>query len=104
MFTQVCPGGRVGFMSEFDSRISYTHMHTHKVVSGASELCCSSSRLGALMCGQNNTMRELGCPLTPAVTNELMTEKEGVAMKLVYKMKMAIDRMEKTGALARDGM
>ena len=49
-------------------------------------------------------MRELGTPLNTKLANELMTEREGAASKILYNMKMAIERMEKTGVLARDGM
>jgi hypothetical protein len=56
------------------------------------------------MNSQNPTMRQLGVPLDSKAANELMTEREGTATKVLYQVKMAIGKLEKSGALAVDGL
>ena len=48
-------------------------------------------------------MRQLGVPLDSRTANDMMTEREGAATKVLYQIKMAISKMEKTGAVAVDG-
>jgi hypothetical protein len=48
-------------------------------------------------------MRLIGAPLDSRTVNELMTEREGAATKVLYQVKMAIAKMEKSGNVASGG-